>query len=259
NIIHAEGETSMSEQVIFSKSTFGGFNKEEVLKYIDSLNAEHTASQEKADLEIRQLDSQLKEKNDTLALGEKNFQELSAAYEELRGHYMSLKEHCGNLEDQLDALKRKNGDTEKELTIAKELNRQLEDKVDAFLAESREHDGQKQRWLDGFDNMEASAKSMLTGAKNGAQSMIAGAQESAESVNTDLEHFREELGKTRKFLQDSLTVLGQRLDYIDKAAERAKIPAAKQTAKYDEAEQRCEEIAREVSAKIADLKAKITG
>ena len=28
----------MSEQVIFSKSTFGGFNKEEVLKYIDSLN-----------------------------------------------------------------------------------------------------------------------------------------------------------------------------------------------------------------------------
>ncbi len=89
----------MSEQVIFSKSTFGGFNKEEVLKYIDSLNAEHTASQEKADLEIRQLDSQLKEKNDALALGEKNFQELSAAYEELRGHYMSLKEHCGNLED----------------------------------------------------------------------------------------------------------------------------------------------------------------
>ncbi len=63
----------MSEQVIFSKSTFGGFNKEEVLKYIDSLNAEHTASQEKADLEIRQLDSQLKEKNDALALGEKIF------------------------------------------------------------------------------------------------------------------------------------------------------------------------------------------
>ncbi|HQQ90129.1 MAG TPA: hypothetical protein PLU82_07905, partial [Oscillospiraceae bacterium] len=78
-------------------------------------------------------------------------------------------------------------------------------------------------------------------------------------VNTDLEHFREELGKTRQFLQDSMTVLGQRLDYIDKAAERAKIPAAKQAAKYDEAEQRCEEIAREVSAKIADLKAKITG
>mgnify|MGYP000904644078 FL=1 len=135
----------MSEQVIFSKSTFGGFNKEEVLKYIDSLNAEHTASQEKADLEIRQMDSQLKEKNDALALGEKNFQELSAAYEELRGHYMSLKEHCGNLEDQLDALKRKNGDTEKELTIAKELNRQLEDKVDTFQAESREHGEQKQR------------------------------------------------------------------------------------------------------------------
>jgi phage-related minor tail protein len=63
-------------------------------------------------------------------------------------------------------IERKNGDTEKELTIAKELNRQLEDKVDTFQAESREHGEQKQRWLDGFDNMEASAKSMLTGAKN---------------------------------------------------------------------------------------------
>lgn len=249
----------MSEQVIFSKATFGGFNKEEVLKYIDSLNAENTAAREKADLEIRQLDSQLKEKNDALAENEKTFRELSAAYEELREHYMSLKEHCGNIEEQMDTLKRKNGDTEKELTIAKELNRQLEDKVEAFQAENREHDEQKRCWLSSFDKMEASAKSMLTGTKNGAQSMITGAQESVESVNTDLEHFREELGKTRQFLQDSMTVLGQRLDYIDKAAERAKIPAAKQAAKYDEVEQRCEEIAQEVSAKIADLKAKVIG
>ncbi|HNW04310.1 MAG TPA: hypothetical protein PKI76_02870 [Oscillospiraceae bacterium] len=247
----------MSEQVIFSKSTFGGFNKEEVLKYIDRLNAEHTASQEQADAEIQKLGSQLKEKEDGLSENEKAFRELSAAYEELREHYMSLKEHCGNLEAQLDDLKRKNGDTEKELTIAKELNRQLEDKIEACQAESREHDEQRQRWLDGFGSVELSARSMLTSAKNGAQNMIADAQGSVESVNADLEHFREELGKTRQFLQDSTAVLGQRLDYIDKAAERAKIPAAKQAAKYDEVERHCEEIGQEVSARIADMKAKI--
>ncbi len=249
----------MSEQVIFSKSTFGGFNKEEVLNYIDRLNAEHTAAQEKADGEIWKLDARLKEKTDALSENEKTFGELSAAYEELREHYMSLKEHCGNLEGQLDDLKRKNGDTEKELTIAKELNRQLEDKIDACQAESREHGEQRQRWLDGFGGMEVSAKSMLTSAKNGAQNMIADAQGSVESVNADLERFREELGKTRQFLQDSTAVLGQRLDYIDKAAERAKIPAAKQAAKYDEVERRCEEIGQEVSARIADIKAKIAG
>ena len=48
----------MSEQIIFKNQAFGGFNKEEVLKYIDSLNAKHTEEQEKTNAEAANLSDQ---------------------------------------------------------------------------------------------------------------------------------------------------------------------------------------------------------
>ena len=42
----------MAEQAMFKRQTFGGFNKEEVLKYIDKLNSEYSEEHDKAEAEI---------------------------------------------------------------------------------------------------------------------------------------------------------------------------------------------------------------
>ena len=48
--------------------------------------------------------------------------------------------------------------------------------------------------------------------------MIKGAQASAESINTEIDGLCSELEKTKAFMQDSLAVLTQRIEYICRTA-----------------------------------------
>ena len=65
----------MAEQAIFKSQTFGGFNKEEVLKYIDKLNVDFTEEHEKAEEEISSLKNELEEKEIKLSEAENSLEE----------------------------------------------------------------------------------------------------------------------------------------------------------------------------------------
>ena len=119
----------MAEQAIFKSQTFGGFNKEEVLKYIDNLNAQHSEEQEKANSELAEKTAELIEKREKLDELQSKYDEIMAAYEELRQHYLMLKEHSDNIDAENEKISARLDKTEKELAIEKELNRQLEDKT----------------------------------------------------------------------------------------------------------------------------------
>ena len=79
-------------------------------------------------------------------------------------------------------------------------------------------------------------------------------QASAESINTEIEGFRAELEKTKSFMQDSLAVLIQRLDYIGKTAEEAKLPSAERTEKANEIQRKYETLVSETEIKTKTLK-----
>ena len=66
----------MAEQAIFKSQTFGGFNKEEVLKYIDKLNSEYSEEHDKAEAEISSLKNELSGKNEKLSVTEENLENL---------------------------------------------------------------------------------------------------------------------------------------------------------------------------------------
>ena len=215
----------MSEQVIFRNQAFGGFNKEEVLKYIDSLNAKHTEEQTRLDEENRGLSSQITDLKIKTEEGEKSFNELMSAYNEMREHYMMLKTRCDNLESDNAKLKTRCEIAEKELCIEKELNKQLEDKIEQERQKADEHAAEEKRLVAAMTEMGDSARVMLSGAKNNAQSIINDAQASAEGINAEIDSFCKELEKTKAFMQDSLSVLIQRLEYIGKSASAAKIAA----------------------------------
>ena len=67
----------MAEQAIFKSQTFGGFNKEEVLKYIDKINTEYSEEHDKAEAEIARLNSENEEKSVKLSETEERVDELS--------------------------------------------------------------------------------------------------------------------------------------------------------------------------------------
>ncbi len=244
----------MAEQAIFKSQTFGGFNKEEVLKYIDNLNSERSEEQEKTSKEITSLSAELSEKSEKLDDLQKKYDEIMAAYEELRQHYLMLKEHDGNITVENEKLSEKLAKTEKELAIEKELNSQLEDKLEDELKKADEHAKNEEKFRLAIDDAESSTKLMLANAKSGAQGIIADAQNSAEGINAEIDEFKVELEKTKTFMQDSLAVLVQRLEYIGKTAEGAKIVSEERSTKANEIQRKYEELISETEIKAAALK-----
>lgn len=235
----------MAEPIIFKSQTFGGFNKEEVLKYIDTLNAQHSEEQKKSSEEIFEKDKELSEKREKLDDLQAKYDEIMAAYEELRQHYLMLKEHSDNIDAENEKLAVRCEKAEKELAIEKELNSQLEDKLDAEKQKAEERAASEKRMAASLVNANDSAKMMLTAAKNNAQDIIADAQSSANGINADIDEFKEEVEKTKAFMEDSLAVLLQRLDYIAKSAEDAKIPSEARDSKSEEIEKKYEELLAE--------------
>ena len=258
-----KGEISMAEQAIFKSQTFGGFNKEEVLKYIDKMSAEHSEEQDKANAEIISLNSELSEKNAKLSETEekldslqKKYDEIMEAYEELRQHYLMLKEHSDNIDEENEKLSARLEKTAKELEIEKELNRQLEDKLEAEAQKADERAAQERRIAAAIDDANDSTKLMLATAKTGAQNIIAEAQSSAESINAEIDGFRSELEKTKNFMEDSLAVLIQRLEYIGKTAEEAKLPSEERGNKVSEIQKRYEDLVSEADMRTSALKSR---
>lgn len=244
----------MAEQAIFKSQTFGGFNKEEVLKYIDNINAEHTAQQEKSEEEIKNISTELSEKSEKLDELKSKYDEIMAAYEELRQHYLMLKEHSDNIETENEKLSARLEATAKELAIEKELNSQLEEKLYAEAQKADERAAQQRKIVAAIDNANDSARLMLTNAKTGAQNIIADAQNAADGINDEIDEFRAELEKTKDFMEDSLSVLIQRLEYIGKAAENAKIVSEERTEKSTEIQRKYEELVAETDLKATALK-----
>ncbi len=235
----------MAEPVFFKSQTFGGFNKEDVLKYIDFLNAESFAKQQEAEEEISAKEKELAEKSEKLDDIQSKYDEIMAAYEELRQHYLMLKEHSDNIDAENEKLKERCEIAEKELCIEKELNRQLEERVANDKQKEDEIYLRERRLSASVESAADSAKMMLATAKNGAQSIIDEAQSSADSVNAEIDAFKVELEKTKSFMEDSLAVLSQRLEYIGKTADSAKISSEGRTAKLAEIQTKYEELVAE--------------
>lgn len=253
----------MAEQAIFKSQTFGGFNKDEVLKYIDNMSAQHSEEQEKSNAEIAALASEVAEKDEKLSateanLGElqKKYDEIMAAYEELRQHYLMLKEHSDNIEAANEKLASRLEATEKELAIEKEMNSQLRERIEFEERRAEEYAAQERRIAAAIDDAGDSTKLMLANAKAGAQSLIAEAQSSAEEINSEIDSFKSELEKTRSFMEDSLAVLLQRLEYIGKTADAAKLPSEARSDKSAEIQKKFEDLVSETDMRTSALKSR---
>ena len=251
----------MAEQAIFKSQTFGGFNKEEVLKYIDKLNSEYSEEHDKAEAEISSLKNELSGKNEKLSVTEENlenlkkkYDEIMEDYEELRQHYLMLKEHSDNIEAANEKLASRLEATEKELAIQKEVNAQLEEKLEEETSKAEIFVLKESKLNAAIDDAGESAKHMLAAAKSGAQSMISDAQNAAEGINGEIDALKTELEKTKSFVEDSLAVLVQRLDYIGRTAEEAKISDSGRTEKSEEIQRKYDSFVSETEIKTKTLK-----
>ncbi len=244
----------MSESIIFKSQAFGGFNKEEVLNYIDKLNAGHSEELKNAEDSAAQLTEELNEERLHREESEKSFAELMTAYEELRQHYMMLKERSDNLESDNEKFRSRAESAEKELGIEKELNSQLEDKLEAMQQKMEKQAEENRRLALAANEMGDSARQILNGAKIGAENMLSDAKLSAESLNSEIDGFCADVEKTKAFMQDSLSVLVQRLEYIRNTADASRVKAEDQSGKIDQIREKYEKLVSEADSRAETFK-----
>ena len=349
----------MSESVIFKSQAFGGFNKEEVLNFFDKLNAEHSEELNNVQSLSAQLNEELKEERLHREESESSFAELMTAYEELRQHYLMLKEQNDNLGRDKEKLLDRAETAEKELEIAREQNSQWEERFEASereleavreqssqweerseasereleatraqnsqweekleasereLEAAREQNSQWEEKLEVAEReLEAareqnsqwegklaaaereletareqnfrleekmeterqkmekqaeenrrlaiaanevgdSAHQLLSGAKTGAESMLSDVKLSTESINNEIDAFCDELEKTKSFMQDSLAVLVQRLEYIKNTADASRVKTVDQNEKMEQLREKYERLISEADTKVEYFK-----
>ncbi len=244
----------MPEQNTFKTAVFGGFDKDDVLKYIDAMTMEFTNTEEQLGDEVAAAQRELSEKEDELREQVGVGDELRARYLELQGQLQAAAAQIKSLQSELAAVRGYSAEQEKELAIVKEQNRLLADQVERSKEENERAEAAAGEWSAALDAAGESARVMIAGAGAGAKNMVAEAERSAAEVNGELEQFCGEVAKLRKFVGDSMAVLGQRLEYIDKAAGEARLDTGKRSAQRDEIDRRCAEMTGALGGRIASLK-----
>ncbi len=210
----------MSEQAngVFRKAALGGFNKKDVLSYLDSISMQY--EQEKNELSGNI--SRLEEINGSLE------QELSLCKEEISSLTKRLEDEqeklsCANesLEDvkkELEQQKNKNEIKNQELIIQMELCDQLKLQIDEYEAKVRGYEAISKKINRTIAQANQSAANIVSEAEKRASSVVSDAQSRADSVNRELSAFRDEISDLRALVKIALYEVEDRLGYIDKVA-----------------------------------------
>lgn len=239
-----KGDNAMSEQAIF-RSQIGGFNKDEVLRYIDDLNSKNAEEMKQSQAAVEEITAELNENRDKRVELEGNFKELMDTYEELRQHYLTLKERCENLESSNEKLRARCQKYDKELTELREENETLSKKVK-----------KSKKTIGHLTEMNDGALEVMSAAKASAEGLIYDAKESVAGLNGDIDRFCGDVMKTRSFVKDSMEAMLKRLDCIAEEAGGVKIDPASIDEVSAEIGERAEDAQKEVNQKLDKLKEK---
>lgn len=239
-----KGDNAMSEQAIF-RSQIGGFNKDEVLKYIDDLNSKNAEEMKQSQAAVEEITAELNENRDRRIELEGDFKELMDTYEELRQHYLTLKERCENLESSNDKLRARCQKYDKELTELREENETLSKKVK-----------KNKKTIGHLTEMNDGALEVMSAAKASAEGLIYDAKESVSGLNGDIDRFCDDVMKTRSFVKDSMEAMLKRLDCIAEEAGGVKIDPSTIEDVSEEISERANEAEKEVNQKLDKLKEK---
>lgn len=184
----------MEQEGIFKTTTFGGFDKKSVLTYIDALTEKHHAEEEElrgqidefskaqdSQVEyIQKLESQLTEMEEKLEAVAGQLEEERAATPQAASQINDLNQHNKDLEQKLE-------ETERELKIQMERNRQLQFKAEGAVYKSQKYDELSAQVGDAMLVAKTNADKIVTEAQKQADAILREARTEAERVTGEAE------------------------------------------------------------------------
>ena len=130
----------------------------------------------------------------------------------------------------------------------------MEDKLDALQQKMEKQAEENRRMALAANEMGDSARQILSCARIGAENMLSDAKLSAESLNSEIDGFCADVEKTKAFMQDSLSVLVQRLEYIKNTADASRVKAEDQSKEIDRIREKYEKLVSESDSRADTFK-----
>lgn len=182
----------MEQEGIFKTTTFGGFDKKSVLTYIDALTEKHHAEEEELRSQIEEFskaqDSQvsyIQKLEKQLAEMEEKLEAVAGQLEEERAATPQAASQINDLNQHKNELEQKLADTERELEIQLERNRQLQFKVEGAVYKSQKYDELSAQVGDAMLLAKANADKIVTEAQQQAEALVREARDSAEQITSE--------------------------------------------------------------------------
>ena len=221
---------------IFRTAVVGGFNRQDVLDYIEAATREN------------------REKAATL---QKELQALRAERETLRQEKAALEQQAEALRKETDKLRKTGTDRGAELgQVQAELVREREQRE----ALQRELDGYKAqcaRWEDGakaYDDLKDRTATIELEARQRARAIESAAEEKARKLRTEAEQILYKVqagyGRLRGDVDATITHASGELGRVDKALEQVRSEFAEHDASLEKLLQSCREVSRKVPEPI---------
>lgn len=192
-----------NRQAIIRTSFFGGFDKKEVLSYIDRLREENAAAQADLDRRLEEVTAARNDLGEQVAGFERKLVEMGGELDERSGRIKELNDEISRLQSELKSSQKNADDTGRALVLQKEQNRIL-------MERGRESEERAKR----YDDVSAQLGDIILTARCSANELIDAAQGEAERIKTDAEKASERVMNELLSLRGELTHMREQMAYM---------------------------------------------
>lgn len=211
----------MEKQAVF-KTSFYGFEKEAVLKYIDEMG--RAASQTETDLEkrIEEITKSREQLEEQIQGFEENLKNLEQELNQERGKNQKLGEMVENLQEEIDRQRKLIENREQEFRLQREENQALRTRVSTATHKSKKYD--EASFAIGAAILEAqqSAKRIVDQANVKAEEIARDADQRIASIVEKINGMREDFLALRGRVNESVERLNTRFDEIAQEIEETR-------------------------------------
>ena len=211
----------MAGQVFFKTAAFGGFQKEDVLQYIDHLNRQSDETQRQLEEQLAGIEKELSLCKASLMQAQQENKDLTAKLSESAENEKQASEKWNRLYKELSAFQKEADQKDREIQIQADLSRQLSNKV-VRLEEQLVHAQQERsQQAEALESGQQQAAQLISDAQSQADRLVSGAQQTVETVGANMSQLHRELDELRGFVKSALDAVEKQIDVIDHAASKA--------------------------------------
>ncbi len=211
----------MNENVTIKTVAFGGFDRDEVLQYIDHLNQSALATQQDLNQQIQNLTQSRQELSDKVATFEQRISDLEEQLESERDAREQLLQEHRSLERELKSVRADKEQSARSLALEQEKNRQLVNRMSTLESNASKYDEACAQVGAALLDAHQDAQRIREKARREAAVFTDGAVQTAQSVMDGVNSLRSNLDAVRDRIRSITTEFETQLGNIYQCLEDA--------------------------------------